>query len=188
MTDCILTYTGIEFSPICAEPHHISPRDIAHALSLMTRANGHFPTFFSVAQHSLNCAKEAAARSHSERVQLYCLLHDAQEAYISDLTRPVKAHLTKYVVIEKQLQSVIFKAFGLGKWEEEEACLTGAVDDAMLYHDFFHFTGHKTFPEEPRLFSSPDLSERPFSDVEQEFLELFNALQKETVKTAPLVL
>jgi 5'-deoxynucleotidase YfbR-like HD superfamily hydrolase len=71
--------------PRCASLDQIDERDIAHALSLVCRANGHFPHFFSVAQHSINCMKEAAARGYSTRVQLGCLLHDGSEAYLSDI-------------------------------------------------------------------------------------------------------
>ena len=40
----------------------IDIRDRAHARSMMTRANGHFTEFYSVARHSVNCALEATAR------------------------------------------------------------------------------------------------------------------------------
>ena len=91
----ILTFTGKMFDPIHPDPALIDIRDIAHALSCLARANGHFPTFYSVGQHCLNCAREAIARGYSRRVQLACLLHDASEAYLSDVTRPVKAELPR---------------------------------------------------------------------------------------------
>jgi hypothetical protein len=74
----------------------------------MCRANGHIRHFYSVAQHCLNCAREAQARGHSDAIQLACLLHDASEAYISDITRPVKRSLPQYTEIEDVLQSLIF--------------------------------------------------------------------------------
>lgn len=60
----------------------------------MTRANGYFKHFCSVAQHAINYYKESKNRGYSERVQLECHLHDANKSYISDLTRPVKGQLT----------------------------------------------------------------------------------------------
>lgn len=90
MADYILTYSKIKFYPLEPVKTDINIVDIAHSLSLMTRANGHFKQFYSVAQHSINCYKEAKSRGCSERVQLGCLLHDASESYLSDLTRPVK--------------------------------------------------------------------------------------------------
>lgn len=86
----INTFTGIHFYPLDPKITEIKTEDIAHALSLICRANGHCSHFYSVAQHSLNCAEEAKIRDYSTRVQLGCLLHDASEAYISDITRPVK--------------------------------------------------------------------------------------------------
>lgn len=87
----ITTYLKKYFDPLNANINDIEIEDIAHALSLLCRANGHFEHFYSVAQHLLNCAKEAKARGYSKRVQLGCLLHDASEAYLSDVTRPVIA-------------------------------------------------------------------------------------------------
>lgn len=55
----ISTYTGRHFDPYHAVAADLDVRDIAHAQSLMTRANGHFPAFYSVGQHSLACAREA---------------------------------------------------------------------------------------------------------------------------------
>ncbi len=99
----ITTYSGIHFTPASPRPEDISIYDIAHALSLLCRANGHFHEFFSVAAHAINCAEEAKARGYSPRVCLACLLHDASEAYLSDITRPVKAILPIYLEIEAVL-------------------------------------------------------------------------------------
>ena len=53
----ISTYTGRHFDPYHAVAADLDVRDIAHAQSLMTRANGHFPAFYSVGQHSLACGR-----------------------------------------------------------------------------------------------------------------------------------
>ena len=55
--------------------------------------------------------KEAKARDYSEKVQLASLLHDASEAYLSDVTRPVKKELPKYLEIEKPLQDAIWNKY-----------------------------------------------------------------------------
>ena len=116
----ITTFTKKHFYPANADIDDIDINDIAHALSLLCRANGHFKRFYSVAQHSLNCAKEAKARGYSERVQLGCLLHDASEAYLSDVTRPVKAQLPKYLEIEEKLQNAIFDKWIIPSLTQEE--------------------------------------------------------------------
>ena len=97
--DTILTYSKIRFAPLSPREADIKLLDIAHSLSLLCRANGHFPEFFSVAQHCINCEREARARGYSKKVRLACLLHDASEAFISDVTRPVKKNLLEYTAI-----------------------------------------------------------------------------------------
>ena len=86
------TFTGRIFDPLKMMKQDVCVEDIAHALSLVCRGGGHIRYFFSVAQHSMNCASEAAARGWSGRIVLACLLHDASEAYIADIIRPVKPY------------------------------------------------------------------------------------------------
>ena len=76
MSSYITTYTGKHFEPTNPDQEAICIEDIAHALSLITRGNGHVKTFWSVGEHCLCCAKEAAARGFSDRLVLGCLLHD----------------------------------------------------------------------------------------------------------------
>ena len=111
--NCITTYTGIDFYIIDPHIDDINAKDIAHALSLACRANGHFKHFYSIAQHSINCFKEAKSRGYSEKVQLACLLHDGSEAYISDITRPAKQYLPQYLVIEENIQNKVYEKFGI---------------------------------------------------------------------------
>lgn len=90
MSNCITTYTGKHFDPTQPEKERICIDDIAHALSLLCRGNGHVKTFFSVGQHCILCAKEAMARGLPRRLALAALLHDASECYMSDVPRPFK--------------------------------------------------------------------------------------------------
>ena len=99
----ITTYTGKHFDPVAPQEELLELRDIAHSLSLICRANGHMKHFYSVGQHSVACAKEAQARGLSERIVLGCLLHDASEAYLSDVTRPIKHEMTRYLEVEETL-------------------------------------------------------------------------------------
>lgn len=168
--NAILTYTNVMFYPLDPRAEEVKLEDIAHALSQMCRANGHFKTFYSVAQHSLNCAREAKARGWSERVQLACLLHDASEAYISDITRPVKFYLEDYKKIEQHLQAVIFSRFGISDVMADECGQIGEVDNALLHHEFeqLHYRG--MLEEAPKLYAIPDFAERNMTEVENEFI------------------
>lgn len=109
----IETYTGRKFYPIDPDPDDINIEDIAHALSLICRFNGHCRFFYSVAQHSLGVQEELAREGYSKVYQLYGLLHDAAEAYLADVISPVKPHLVNYEDLEKRLLANIFKKFGL---------------------------------------------------------------------------
>lgn len=96
MSDYIRTYIEIRFFPLSHKKEDIRIEDIDHALSLMVRANGHFPEFYSVAQHCIACCKESIGCGYSPKIALACLLHDAAEAYMADVTRPIKKHLEVY--------------------------------------------------------------------------------------------
>jgi len=166
------------FDPTQAKEEDIDILDIAHALSLLSRANGHFWQFYSVAQHCINCMMEAEARGYTPVVQLACLLHDASEAYIGDLTRPMKQHLPEFEKIERNLQAVIFRALALPELTAEEAAQVCAVDDALLYHEFAALHGDRLFDTPPELAHTPDLTEYPHRIVENRFLSAYYLLKE----------
>ena len=157
-------------------------QDIAHALSLMTRANGHFPVFYSVAQHSLDCAAMAQAEGRSSREVLACLLHDASEAYLSDITRPVKGCLPEYRRIEQVLQEMIYEKYLIAPPTEREREIVKRMDDTCLYYEFEHFTGEKLFDVAPQAAVLPEYRECPMREVEKKFLALFEKLMAQTVQ------
>lgn len=172
----IMTYTKKLFDPLRPDAALIDIVDIAHALSMLCRANGHFKTFYSVGQHSINCMKEAKARGYTRRVQLACLLHDASEAYLSDVTRPVKQELPKYVEIEKPLQETIWhKWLGEPLTKEENAQVFG-IDDDVLGQEFFVLMETALTQVVPALKSQPIFDFMEFSRCEEEFLRLFHQL------------
>ena len=107
-TNWIQTYSGIKFYPLEPDLDKITIIDIAHALSLLCRYNGHCSKFYSIAQHSVIISKLC-----SEENALCGLLHDAAEAYISDIPRPVKHRLLGFEEIENNLLSVIFERFNV---------------------------------------------------------------------------
>ena len=106
--DWIQTYTGRRVYPLDPRPRDFNIYDIAHALSLQCRFTGHVHEFYCVAQHSylasLLCDPEDA---------LWGLLHDASEAYLSDIARPVKKQMDFYLECEARLTEAIAKKFGL---------------------------------------------------------------------------
>ncbi|MCL2662455.1 MAG: HD domain-containing protein [Oscillospiraceae bacterium] len=170
----IVTFTGERFTPLSPQIDKIHIEDIAHSLSLMCRANGHIDYFFSVAQHSLNCAAEAKARGFTARVQLACLIHDASEAYISDILTPVKQYLHEYMNIEENLQNTIYKKF-LGEVPSEaELSLVAQIDNDMLINEFDSLMKKtKVFDAIRKLESNPSYECRNQKEVENEFLKTY---------------
>lgn len=175
MADYITTFSKVHFTPLEPKPCDISIKDIAHALSLMTRANGHFPKFYSVGQHCIHCCEEACARGYSKRAQIACLIHDASEAYLADITRPVKQHLPKYKEIEKNLQASVFEKY-MGTLSEEEQRIWKEMDDLLLFYEFRHFMGEELYVCPGELKSSPVFDTEPFEVTEQHYLEWFERL------------
>jgi len=176
MADYITTFKKIHFAPLEPKSENIMIEDIAHALSQMTRANGHFPEFYSVAQHSIQCCEEAKARGYSKKIQIACLLHDASEAYLSDITSPVKRNLSKYVEIEDRLQGAIYQKFLEEPLLGEESQLITEIDNAMFYYEFYHFMNEKKLDTVPIIESNPIYDVEAFQTVEKRFLYLFKGL------------
>lgn len=106
--DWMQTYTGKRFYPLDPRPDEIDPADIAHALSLLCRYGGHVDRFYSVAEHCVLMSR-AVAPEHA----LAALLHDATEAYVCDVPRPLKRQLAGYAEIEQRVWWAIAVRFGL---------------------------------------------------------------------------
>jgi len=173
--DFITTYKKHRFSPLDPTVGDIDEADIAHALSLMCRANGHFSRFFSVARHSVNCCLEGEARGLSREACLTLLLHDAAEAYMSDLTRPVKINFPEYVKAEERLQRVIWEKFGLSPTEADLTALS-EIDDLMLKLEFARFANETVGTINTAALSTPNFEFISFEQDEREFLLLLNRL------------
>jgi len=82
------THTGTKFWPLEPAASEVHIEDIAHSLARQCRFNGHCRGFYSVAEHSIEVSRHVP---RAKRFALWGLLHDAAEAYLSDLVRPIKA-------------------------------------------------------------------------------------------------
>jgi hypothetical protein len=109
--DWFQTYTGKKFYPFDPRPEEICIEDIAHSLSMQCRFAGHCREHYSVAEHSVR----GSAYLRGE-LALHFLLHDAAEAYLVDLPRPLKRTGVfgwLYRRVERRLELVIAEAFAL---------------------------------------------------------------------------
>ena len=82
--------------------------DIAHALSNICRFTGHTQHFYSVAEHSVLCSYLVP---HEDR--MIALMHDAAEAFIGDVSSPLKKMLPDYKAIERRVEEHVFSTLGL---------------------------------------------------------------------------
>jgi hypothetical protein len=108
ISNWVLTRTGKRFYPAAPVLKDISIIDIAWSLSMQCRYTGHTNRFYSVAEHSLYLAEFATPEN-----QRMALLHDASEAYLTDIAAPVKQQLINYSTMEATLQEAIAIKFDL---------------------------------------------------------------------------
>jgi 5'-deoxynucleotidase YfbR-like HD superfamily hydrolase len=126
------THNGTKFFPFDPKEDQVFLEDIARALSRLVRYNGHTTHGFSVAQHSINCAKLLKHLGYSDRLVGLAFLHDAAEAYIGDYPSPIKRFFPELEEIEDNILKVIFNKFNIDLPTEEEWKLVMTVDKAML--------------------------------------------------------
>lgn len=144
----IQTYSGKPMYFLSPREEDIDIYDIAHTLSLLCRFGGHCKEFYSVAEHCVRCSWKA-----SGDLKLEALLHDATEAYLVDMPRPIKQVMKQYKDIERSLDVVIRKKFGLN---EEMSPEIQYIDNAMLA------------TEKRDLMKA---SEKPWADLPEPYIE-----------------
>lgn len=167
------TYSGLYIDLNNIDSEKINIEDIAHALSLVCRGNGHVKSFYSVAQHCIDCAKEASLRGFSNKVVLATLLHDASECYLSDIPSPIKKELPDYKKLEKNLMNVIYTKFLGSILTNEEEEQIHLIDQDMLKFDL-HYLLNDKLAKLPNLKYKPSYEFLDFSVVQKEYLNLFN--------------
>lgn len=111
--DWMQTFTGRRFWPLDPRPEDVCIEDIAHSLALQCRYGGHCVRFYSVAEHSVLLAHKARPE-HA----LWLLLHDASEAYVSDMVRPLKRFMPQFREAEDRVAWAIYRRFGLNPADE----------------------------------------------------------------------
>jgi len=128
----ILTFSGARLDLQSPAVEMITLRDIAHALSRIGRFCGAGDHIATVAQHcvhvSLLCSPECAR---------WALLHDASEAYLGDVSSPLKSLLPEYQHLEKIWQDAISTRFGVPrcdcKYWDVQSMLTERRDNGPYF-------------------------------------------------------
>ena len=124
-------------------PVEFDLKAVPHCLSKICRYNGFINRFYSVAQHSvMTCELAEAVHGKGSMTARCALLHDAAEAYLGDVSRPLKICLPDYRRIEHHVESVIRPMMGLPNdpeiWRE-----VGRFDEMALYIEANELLFHK---------------------------------------------
>lgn len=148
--DWICTASGQKFWPLDPRVGDYKMEDIAHSLSLMCRFNGHTKYFYSVAQHCVHVLQLVKMRldamnwRNRERhdAKRWALLHDATEAYLCDIPRPLKLSIVGYKEAEMRAEAVLCEQYGI-ELTDEIRTLVKWADNVMLFHE-----AHQLMPRE----------------------------------------
>lgn len=117
----IKTVTGEYLDLVNPKPESINIRSIGMSLSKICRYGGQCPEFYSVAEHCFHCVDLAYDDGVDSEALKAIFLHDAAEAYIGDMVRPLKLLLPEFGVIEKRIEAAIEQKFNVSfsKYESE---------------------------------------------------------------------
>lgn len=183
-TSCIRTVSGKLFYPFKPSPKDVDLRDIAHGLSHICRFTGQCLIFWSVAQHAMLAADLALALSHSDPriaqlLKTYAVLHhDDPEAYITDLSQPIKIHMDNYRAMEDGVTAAVNTALqvNIGYKDFVKACDNQAyqVESSLL---FDKTALNKELNREGSTFGR--LARLSFAEVKQMFLDYSDLLSSE---------
>ena len=176
----IKTFTGLTFDFVKPTARMIAIEDIAHALSNICRFGGQAREFYSVAQHSMLVSQLLG--SYGRTMQRHGLLHDATEAYVGDMVKPLKNLLPGYQMIEGNVWVAIKWALGieetleaadLVKWADRQALAIEGDIYMVGRHDEYGIMENTNLAIEMRRWAC-----KPFAPVNAErfFLDRFHQL------------
>lgn len=177
---CITTGSGRFFDLLAPQEYDYDIEEIATSLSNLCRYTGHVNTFYSVAEHSVLVSRLVPAN-----LALCGLLHDASEAFVGDVSSPLKKLVPQYQEIENGVQKAIANHFDLPYpypkevheadkkmyWSERQTVADNGVKDTLWHQD------RRAARKVSALGMSPTMARRMF-------MSRYKELTKESCKTA----
>lgn len=127
------TFSGQQLYPLDPRPEEISVEDIAHGLANTCRYGGQCQFYYSVGTHSIYVSRELDA--YGPEMQLYGLFHDAAEAYITDVPRPLKNELDGYESVEHDILDAVWESLGITPPTETQWQTVMEADDQLFYYE-----------------------------------------------------
>lgn len=103
----IMLSSGKQFDFLDPHNSEFDIEDVAHGLAHVCRYAGQCNDFYSVAEHSLLVSDMV------EEYAFEALLHDASEAFIGDITRPLKQLVPEFKKIEAVVEDAVIERFGM---------------------------------------------------------------------------
>ncbi len=143
------TYTGKKWYVEDPQPEDVCIADIAHGLSNICRFGGQCRVFYSVGQHSVLVARAILDRWGNPDHALQGILHDAAEAYLGDMVRPLKYAMPAYQALEEKTAIVIRQGLCVPEPDEDALSHVKEIDDVLLMterRDLMNHCGHEWTP------------------------------------------
>lgn len=169
----IATFSGGYIYPLNPDPARIRIEDIAHSLANQCRFTGHVREFYSTAQHCV-----LTSYLVPDDYRLWALLHDASEAYISDIARPVKKDPRFgdfYLGAEEVLMKAVIERFDLEPILPMPDCVK-AADDKMLWTEMRDLMPND--PPEGVEYADLEIFSWTPKKAEEAFIGRYNALTR----------
>jgi len=169
----IRTLTGKYFNLFEPTAEMIDIRDIAAALANKGHFSGLTPAFFSIAQHCVMVCDEFAFWDFfiDPKLKLLALLHDAAEAYVGDMIKPLKVRIPQFAEVEDNIMKVICAKYGLDYSSLHLIKSTDLFVQEVEYNAFYN-EGRITYmnPEQAREVFLERFIEYSYEIGQQEFI------------------
>lgn len=162
----MLTASGLKLYFLDPKPEAINLLDVSHHLGNLCRFTGAMHQFYSIAQHSVLVAQLVKVALDDEGVDrdsveywdqiLAALFHDGEEAYVNDLSSPLKMAIRgKYEWIATAIRRILFENYGVD-WQYYNKTVKDADNIAILIERFHFMPQHSDWPGDPDLANQYD--------------------------------